>query len=74
MRPSLAPAARVAIVDVAKATQDHGTPPTLLRCELAAVGYRQVDFVSLAPADGYLAIFVPPDNLPPVEAIRPCTQ
>jgi hypothetical protein len=35
---------------------------------------RQVDFVSLTPADGYLAIFVLPDALPPVEAIRPCPQ
>ena len=74
LRPSLGPGARVAIIDVDKATRDHGTPPGLLRCELAAVGYRQVDFVSLAPADGYLAIFVPPDELPAVEAIKPCAQ
>jgi len=70
LRPSFAPNARLAIVDLDKSTQDHGTPPALLRCELAAVGYRQVDFVLLTPADGYLAIFVPPDALPPVEAIR----
>ncbi len=73
LQPSLAPEARLAIVEVDKATQDHGTPPALLRCELAAVGYRQIDFMSLAPADGYLAVFVPPDELPRVEAIRPCT-
>jgi SAM-dependent methyltransferase len=73
LRPSLAPEARLAIVEVDKATQDHGTPPALLRCELAAVGYREIDFMSLAPADGYLAVFVPPDALPRVEAIRPCT-
>jgi SAM-dependent methyltransferase len=73
LRPALAPQARLAIVEVDRATQDHGTPPALLRCELAAVGYRQIDFISLAPADGYLAVFVPPDELPPVEAIRPCT-
>lgn len=47
-------------------------PPALLRCELTAVGYREVGFVSLAPADGYLAVFVPPGELPPVESIRPC--
>jgi len=64
----------VGIVDLDRPTQDHGTPPALLRCELAAVGYRQVDFVSLAPADGYLAVFVPPAQLPPVEAIKPCGQ
>jgi SAM-dependent methyltransferase len=72
--PSLAPRARIAIVDLDKPTQDHGTPPALLRCELAAVGYREVDFLWLAPADGYLAVFVPPDTLPPVDAIRSCKQ
>jgi len=74
LQPALAPGARVGIVDVDRPTQDHGTPPALLRCEAAAVGYRQVEFVSLAPAEGYLAIFVPPDRLPAVEAIKPCRQ
>jgi len=72
LRAALAAEARVAIIDVDRSTQDHGTPPALLRCELEAVGYRQVDFISLAPADGYLAIFVPPPELPPVSLIRPC--
>ncbi len=74
LRPALAPGARVAIIDNDKPTQDHGTPPALLRCELAAVGYREVDFLWLTPADGYLAVFVPPDTLPRVEAIRPCAR
>jgi len=74
LQPALAPGARVGIVDVDRPTQDHGTPPALLRCEAAAAGYRQVEFVSLAPAEGYLAIFVPPDRLPAVEAIKPCRQ
>lgn len=70
--PALAPGARVAVIDVDKPTKDHGTPPGLLRCELGAVGYRQIDFLLLAPADGYLAVFVPPATLPPVESITPC--
>jgi ubiquinone/menaquinone biosynthesis C-methylase UbiE len=74
LHSSLAPNARIGIIDADRPTQDHGTPPTLLRCELAAVGYRQVDFVSLEPTEIYLAIFVPPDTLPPVESITPCTQ
>jgi len=74
LRPSLAPGARVAIVDVDKSTGEHGTPPALLRCELAAVGYRQVDFTSIAPADGYLAVFVPPATPPGPAAIVPCRQ
>jgi SAM-dependent methyltransferase len=73
LRPALAPGARVAIIDVDKPTQDHGTPLALLRCELAAVGYREVDFMVLAPADGYLAVFVPPATLPRSDDIRPCT-
>jgi hypothetical protein len=72
LHPALAPRARVAIIDNDKPTRDHGTPPALLRCELAAVGYREGDFVWLAPADGYLAVFTPPATLPAVEAIRPC--
>ncbi len=72
LRPALAPGARVAIIDLDRPTQDHGTPPALLRCELAAVGYRQVDFLPLTPAEGYLAIFVPPDTQPRVETITPC--
>jgi SAM-dependent methyltransferase len=72
LRSALAPGARVAIVENDKPTQDHGTPPALLRCELAAVGYRELDLVLLAPADGYLAVFAPPEALPPVESIRAC--
>jgi SAM-dependent methyltransferase len=74
LQPSLAPGARVGIIDMDRPTQSHGTPPALLRCELATVGYRQLDFVLLSPADGYLAVFARPGNLPPVGAIRPCRQ
>jgi ubiquinone/menaquinone biosynthesis C-methylase UbiE len=74
LRPALTPGARVGIVEMDRPTQNHGTPPALLRCELAAVGYREVDFVALAPADGYLAVFTPPDTLPPIATIRPCKQ
>ena len=74
LRPALAADARVAIIDVDRPTQDHGTPPALLRCELEAVGYRQIDFISLAPADGYLAVFAPPPELPPVSLIQRCVS
>ena len=72
LRPALAHGARVAIIDLDQSTRDHGTPLAVLRCELAAVGYREVDFVVLAPADGYVAVFEPPARLPAPEAIRPC--
>jgi ubiquinone/menaquinone biosynthesis C-methylase UbiE len=74
LHAALAPDGRVAIIDNDKPTEKHGTPPALLRCELAAVGYRQVDFLLLAPADGYLAVFAPPEALPRPEEIRPCRR
>lgn len=72
LRPALVPGARIGIVEADRSTPEHGTPPALLRCELAAVGYRQVDFMPLVPPDTYLAVFVPPDELLPPEAMRPC--
>ena len=74
LRPALARGARVGIIDTDGPTQRHGTPPALLRCELAVLGYRELDFLLLAPADGYLAIFAPPETLPSPEAIKPCPQ
>ncbi len=74
LQPALAPGARVGIIDTDKPTERHGTPPALLRCELAAVGYRELHFEFLAPADGYLAVFAPPEALPTPEAIKPCRQ
>jgi ubiquinone/menaquinone biosynthesis C-methylase UbiE len=74
LRPALAPNARIGVIDADRPTQDHGTPPALLRCELAAVGYRQVDFLALAPAEAYLAVFVPPEDLPQPDSITPCRQ
>jgi ubiquinone/menaquinone biosynthesis C-methylase UbiE len=72
LHAALRPAGRVAIIDIDRPTPEHGVPPALLRCELAAVGYRRIDFVSLAPADGYLAVFARPKTLPRPEHIRPC--
>src|SRR5262249_88778 len=58
--PALRPEARVGIVDAFAPTSKHGTPPSLLRCELAAVGYREIRFDRLTGSDAYLAIFAPP--------------
>ena len=68
--PALKPDARVGIVDAFTPTAEHGTPPDLLRCELAAVGYREVSFDRLANTDAYLAIFAPP---PLADRARPET-
>jgi ubiquinone/menaquinone biosynthesis C-methylase UbiE len=70
--PSLAPGGRVAIIDLDRATDRHGTPPRLLRCEFAAIGYREVAFHSLEPAKGYLAVFEPGASRPEPGTIRAC--
>jgi SAM-dependent methyltransferase len=58
--PALKPGARVGIIDAYGPTSEHGTPPDLLRCELAAVGYREISLDGLTGSDAYLAIFAPP--------------
>jgi SAM-dependent methyltransferase len=74
LRPALKPGAKVAIIDARKQTAAHGTPPDLLRCELAAVGYRQTAFYDLQE-NTYLAVFALPSSpTSPAspDAIRPC--
>jgi len=76
LRPALRPDAKVGIIDARKQTEAHGTPPDLLRCELAAVGYQQTAFHNLQEGT-YLAVFTPPSpgSGPASPAtIRPCTQ
>jgi SAM-dependent methyltransferase len=58
---ALKPTARIGIVDQERPTPEHGTPIELLRCELAAVGYRAIATYQLAGDGGYLAVFSPPD-------------
>jgi predicted methyltransferase len=60
LAPALKPGARIGIVDAFAPTAEHGTPPDLLRCELQAVGYREISFDRLTGSDAYLAIFAPP--------------
>jgi SAM-dependent methyltransferase len=76
LAPALKLGARVGIVDAIGPTSEHGTPPSLLRCELAAVGYREIEFHPLTGSNAYLAIFAPPsdENRTPPDAIIACTQ
>jgi SAM-dependent methyltransferase len=60
LAPALKPGARVGIVDLERPTEQHGTPIELLRCELSAVGYREIAIDQLADDSGYLAVFSPP--------------
>jgi SAM-dependent methyltransferase len=70
--PALRAGARVGIVDLDRPVQQHGTPPELLRCELAAIGYRELSFHWLKGDAGYLAIFERPLTRPRPSAIVPC--
>lgn len=72
LRASLRPGGRVAVIDLDRPTARHGTPPALLRCELAAAGYRQAEFHPLGPAGGYLAVFDADSAAPPPGGIRVC--
>jgi SAM-dependent methyltransferase len=74
--PALRVGARIGIVDAVGPTAEHGTPPKLLRCELAAAGYNQLEFHRLTGSDAYLAVFAPPstENRPPPDKIIPCKQ
>jgi SAM-dependent methyltransferase len=62
LSPALRPGARVAILDMNRRTDQHGTPPALLKCEMEAVGYRQQSFHDLG-VDGYVAIFSAPTSV-----------
>ena len=57
MRPSLKRDGLVVVVDANRPTNQHGTPPSLLACEFAAVGYTLVEMEDMPSAGGYLATF-----------------
>jgi ubiquinone/menaquinone biosynthesis C-methylase UbiE len=72
LHAALKPGAHVAIVDADRATNRHGTPPRLLACEMAQVGYRQIAFHTIEGADSYLAVFETSDPRPNTANIKPC--
>ena len=63
LAPAMKQSARIGIVDLERPTAEHGTPIKLLRCELTAVGYREIATYQLAGDGGYLAVFSPPGNV-----------
>ena len=73
LRPATKAGGRVIVVDANRPTTQHGTPPKLLKCEFAAVGYRQVDFQDMPAAGGYLAAFEPVGTRPDPGAIKVCS-
>lgn len=71
---ALKPGAKVGVVDLNRRPEQHGMPPSLLRCEFEAVGYKQTSFSEMTGGVGYLAVFTPPkpEARPQPGAIRAC--
>lgn len=72
LRSSLTPGGLVVVVDADRPTGNHGTPPALLKCEFAAVGYALVATDEMPSAGGYLATFRAAGPLPRPRDIKPC--
>ena len=73
LRPATKAGGRVIVVDANRPTNQHGTPPKLLKCEFAAVGYKMVDFQDMPAAGGYLAAFEPVGPRPDPGTIKTCS-
>lgn len=72
LAPALKTGGRVGVIDVDRPTQNHGTPPGLLKCEFEAVGYKELSITQLEGGVGYLAVFEAPTSRPRPRAIKPC--
>jgi ubiquinone/menaquinone biosynthesis C-methylase UbiE len=57
LRADLKPRGRIVVVDADRPTDRHGTPPKLLICEFAAIGYQLTRFERLADSESYFAQF-----------------
>ena len=57
--------ARVGIVDAFAPTSEHGTPPSVLQCELQPLGYRKISLERLEGSNAYL----PSSRHPPLQAV-----
>jgi ubiquinone/menaquinone biosynthesis C-methylase UbiE len=73
IRSDLKKGGRVVVVDADRPTDRHGTPPRLLICEFAAVGYELTRFERLADTESYFAQFEPQGPRPEPKDIPVCT-
>ncbi|MDI1296441.1 MAG: class I SAM-dependent methyltransferase [bacterium] len=73
LSPALKAGGQLIVVDADRPTDQHGTPPRLLTCELAAMGFRLEELVPKPTAGGYLARFRRTTARPDPASIVPCT-
>lgn len=71
LRSGLKPDGEVIVVDADRPVKRHGIPPSLLKCELAALGLRLERFQRLT-GDSYFAAFRINGPRPEPAAIAPC--
>ncbi len=72
LRPALKSGGQIVVVDIDRATDQHGIPPDLLFCEFAALGFRLVEFVRKPELNGYYASFEAQGPRPAAQDIKPC--
>ncbi|WP_313809577.1 methyltransferase domain-containing protein [Sphingobium sp.] len=73
LSPALKRDGELIVVDANRPTGQHGTPPRLLACELAAMGFRLEELIPKPTAGGYFARFRRIAARPAPGAIVPCT-
>ena len=72
LRDSLKQGGKVVVVDADRPTDQHGTPPRLLICEFASVGYKLDRFEPLPDSESYFAQFAQESPKPEPQDIRVC--
>lgn len=72
LSPALKKGGELIVVDADRPTDQHGTPPRLLACELAAMGFRMEELIPKPTAGGYLARFRRIAARPDPASIVPC--
>ena len=72
LSPALRKDGELIVVDADRPTDQHGTPPRLLACEMAAMGFRMEELIPKPTAGGYLARFRRIAARPDPASIVPC--
>jgi ubiquinone/menaquinone biosynthesis C-methylase UbiE len=72
LRPALEKGGSVVVVDADRTTDRHGTPPKLLVCEFASIGYELTRFERLPESESYFAQFEGRNPRPEPAQIKAC--